>query len=257
MSAVRAVLADDERLLRAQLRQRLAEAWPELQITGEARDGREAVEMVAALQPELVFLDIRMPVLSGIEAAAQISQLPDLRCHIVFVTAYDQYAVEAFEHGALDYVLKPAETMRLARTVQRLQERLKDNAPADLSDRLRQIEGLLQRQHDGPAHLRWLQASQGNLLKLIAVDDVLFFRSDEKYTRIRTTGGEWLIRTPLRELLSRLDEQQFWQVHRSTIVNARAIAHLERQDSRLLIHLRDHGEVLEVSRSHAERFRQM
>ena len=258
MSTVRAVLADDERLLRAQLRQRLSEAWPQLDIVGEARDGREAVEMVAALRPDLAFLDIRMPVLTGIEAAQQISLLPDQACHIVFVTAYDQYAVEAFEQGALDYLLKPAEPERLARTVQRLQARLQAQRPDDLASRLRHIEGLLQQRQPDAGRLRWLQASQGNLLKLIAVDDVLFFRSDEKYTRIQTAAGEWLIRTPLRELLAQLDGQQFWQVHRATIVNARAIDHVERQDTgRLCIHLRNHHEVLEVSRSHAERFRQM
>jgi DNA-binding LytR/AlgR family response regulator len=254
---VRAVLADDERLLREQLKARLAEVWPELQIVAEARDGREAVEAVARERPAVVFLDIRMPALTGIEAAREIAQLKDCPCQIVFVTAYDQHAIDAFEHGAIDYVLKPAEAARLARTVERLKGRL--TAPEGLSLRLTEIERLLHTaQTQTPRALRWLQASQGSSLKLIAVDEVLFFRSDEKYTRIQTIESEWLIRTPLRELVDQLDAGQFWQVHRGTIVNARAIERIERDElGRLRIRIRGHEEVLEVSRSFSHRFRQM
>ncbi len=269
---VRAILADDERLLREQLKARLAEAWPDLQICGEAHDGREAVEMVVQARPDIVFLDIRMPVMTGIEAAREIALLPDLTCEVVFVTAYDQYAIEAFEQGALDYVLKPAEPARLARTVERLrarlatkhQQRTQDASveaadPASFGLRLAQIEQLLRSaQPNAPRYLRWLQSARGNTLKLIPVDEVLFFRSDEKYTRVQTLQAEWLIRTPLRELLEQLDAEQFWQVHRGTIVNARAIERLERDDAgHLRIRISGHPETLEVSRSFSQRFRQM
>ena len=271
--SVRAVLADDERLLREQLKTRLSEVWPDLVIVGEARDGREAVELVAQTRPDLVFLDIRMPLLTGIEAARQITQIEDLPCEIVFVTAYDQYAVEAFDQGAIDYVLKPAETERLTRTMTRVQTRLAGRSappgdptspmvdrslPVSMSTRLAQIEHLLQAGSvRAPSTLRWLQATQGNTLKLIGVEDVLFFRSDEKYTRIQTAQAEWLIRTPLRDLTTQLDSSQFWQVHRSTIVNAKAIERVERDESgRLRIHLRGHAEILEVSRSFSHLFRQ-
>jgi len=269
---VLAILADDERLLREQLKARLAEAWPDLQICGEAHDGREAVEMVARARPDIVFLDIRMPVMSGIEAAREIALMPDLPCEVVFVTAYDQYAIEAFEQGALDYVLKPAEPARLVRTVERLKTRLATkrqqgtlDAPAEAADpgtfglRLAQIEQLLRSaQPNAPRYLRWLQSARGNILKLIPVDEVLFFRSDEKYTRVQTLQAEWLIRTPLRELLEKLDTEQFWQVHRGTIVNARAIERVERDDAgHLRIRISGHPETLEVSRSFSQRFRQM
>jgi len=269
---VLAILADDERLLREQLKARLAQAWPDLQICGEAHDGREAVEMVARARPDIVFLDIRMPVMTGIEAAREIALLPDLPCEVVFVTAYDQYAIEAFEQGALDYVLKPAEPARLVRTVERLrarlaakrQQRTQDTSaeaadPASFGLRLAQIEQLLRSaQPNAPRYLRWLQSSRGNTLKLVPVDEVLFFRSDEKYTRVQTLQAEWLIRTPLRELLEQLDAEQFWQVHRSTIVNARAIERLERDDAgHLRIRISGHQETLEVSRSFSQRFRQM
>ena len=269
---VLAILADDERLLREQLKARLAQAWPDLQICGEAHDGREAVEMVARARPDIVFLDIRMPVMTGIEAAREIALLPDLPCEVVFVTAYDQYAIEAFEQGALDYVLKPAEPARLVRTVERLRARLAakrqqrtQDASAEAADpasfglRLAQIEQLLRSaQPNAPRYLRWLQSSRGNTLKLVPVDEVLFFRSDEKYTRVQTLQAEWLIRTPLRELLEQLDAEQFWQVHRSTIVNARAIERLERDDAgHLRIRISGHQETLEVSRSFSQRFRQM
>ncbi|MDE3011607.1 MAG: response regulator transcription factor [Pseudomonadota bacterium] len=249
--------------MREQLKLRLQQVWPALDIVAEARDGREAVELVAQLQPDIVFLDIRMPALSGIEAAREISRLDGLACEIVFVTAYDQYAVEAFEHGALDYVLKPADSERLARTAARLQSRLGGSATegdsgTGIASRLAQIEQVLATLGPPPTrHLRWLQATQGNVLRLIAVDEVLFFRSDEKYTRIQTALAEWLIRTPLRELAEQLDPEQFWQVHRSSIVNARAVERVERDDAgRLRIRLKGHPEVIEVSRSFSHLFRQ-
>ena len=265
---VRAIVADDERLMREQLKSRLAQLWPELAVVAEARDGLEAVEAVARERPDIAFLDIQMPVLTGIESAREIAVLPDVRCEIVFVTAYDHYAIEAFEQGALDYVLKPAEEARLGRTVERLKARLAaasvDAATsppplAGVADRLAQIERLLQMgQPDKRRPLRWLQATQGNTLRLIAVDQVLFFRSDEKYTRIQTAQAEWLIRTPLRELLEQIDPELFWQIHRGTIVNVQAIERVERDDTgRLRIRVRGHPEILDVSRGFSHLFRQM
>jgi len=267
-SAVRAIVADDERLMREQLKLRLAQVWPELIVVADARDGVEAVEAVARERPDVAFLDIQMPALTGIEAAREIALLPDIQCEIVFVTAYNQYAIEAFEQGALDYVLKPAEEARLGRTIERLKARLAvegldESKPRPqlgrMQERLAQIERLLQSgQSPGRRSLRWLQATQGNSLRLIAVDQVLFFRSDEKYTRIQTAQAEWLIRTPLRELAEQIDAEQFWQIHRSTIVNVQAIERVERDDAgRLRIRVRGHPEILEVSRGFSHLFRQM
>ncbi len=267
---LRAVLADDERLLREQLKSRLAEVWPELEICGEARDGQEALERAEALRPDVVFLDIRMPGMTGLEAAAEIVALPSWSGEIVFVTAYDEYAIAAFEQGALDYLLKPVEAQRLAQTAHRLQVRLeagrqpgsataRDEAALDaMLDKLLRIgQGMGQ---TGAARqeppLRWIQCSVGSTTRLIDVKDILFFRSDEKYTRVQTRHQEAFIRTPIRELLPRLDGQQFWQIHRSTLVNLAAISSITRDDTgRQRVHLAGHPEVLEVSRSFAHLFR--
>jgi DNA-binding LytR/AlgR family response regulator len=256
MRTYRAVIADDERLMREQLRARLAEVWPQLQVVAEARNGLEAVEMVAQHRPEVVFLDIRMPGLTGIEAAREIGDA----CHVVFITAYSEYAVEAFEQGAVDYVLKPAERERLAQTVARLRKRL-GTPPADLSGLLEKLSARL----DAPAtagaargRLQWIQASMGQQLRLIATADVLFFTSDEKYTRVQTETFEALIRKPIKELVEELDPEQFWQIHRATIVNARAISGVTRDfRGRLLVQLKNFPEKLEVSRNYTHLFRQM
>jgi DNA-binding LytR/AlgR family response regulator len=263
-SPLRALIADDERLLREQLKVRLTAAWPELEVVGEARDGLEAVEKADALRPDIVFLDIRMPGLTGIEAAGEIVALPGWAGEIVFVTAYDEYAVAAFERGALDYLLKPVEAERLAQTAQRLKARLARRAPAAAADDTA-LDALLDKlmkvqrgMNAAPAAapLRWIQCSVGSTTKLIEVKDVLFFRSDEKYTRVQTRDQEALIRTPIRELLPQLDAQQFWQIHRSAIVNLAAISAVTRDESgRQRVHIRDHAEVLEVSRSFAHLFR--
>ena len=268
---LRALIADDERLLREQLKARLSQVWPDLELCGEARDGLEAVGMAQSLQPDIVFLDIRMPGLTGIEAAQEIVALPGWAGEIVFVTAYDEYAIAAFEHGALDYLLKPVETERLAQTALRLESRLKTRrqdgpgaAPIDeatldtllqkllhLRDGIHQGDG---RQREEP--LRWIQCSAGSTTRLIDVKDILFFRSDEKYTRVRTRDQDAVIRTPIRELLPRLDDQQFWQIHRSTIVNVAAIAGVTRDESgRQKVQVQGVPEVLEVSRSFAHLFR--
>ncbi|MEP7302266.1 MAG: LytTR family DNA-binding domain-containing protein [Caldimonas sp.] len=269
-----ALIADDERLLREQLRARLAEVWPELEIAGEAKNGTEAVELVEQLRPDLVFLDIRMPGMNGIEAARAIAQLPfdeddgdDAApawrgCEIVFITAYDQYAIEAFEQGVVDYVLKPAERERLQVTVDRVRKRLASRA-ADEAPDTSGMQGLLQklaeRMNPGAVpRLRWIQATVGTNIQMIPVEDVLFFISDEKYTRVQTASLEALIRKPIKELIAELDAEMFWQIHRSTLVNARAIAGVSRDlRGRQMVAVRGHPEKLEVSRSYAGLFKGM
>lgn len=256
------MIADDERLLREQLKTRLASVWPELEIVAEAANGAEALELADRHRPDVVFLDIRMPGMTGIEAAREIVALGDWRGEIVFVTAYDEYAIAAFEQGALDYLLKPVEPQRLAQTAQRLKARLPaapgkvdDAAVDDLLARLMRMQQGL----DGGARrepLRWIQAASGATTRLIDVNDVLFFRSDEKYTRVQTKELEAFIRTPIRELVPQLDAQQFWQIHRSTVVNLGAISSVVRDDTgRQRVHINGHPEVLEVSRSFAHLFR--
>jgi DNA-binding LytR/AlgR family response regulator len=270
---VRCVIADDERLMREQLRARLAEVWPELQIVGEAKNGAEAVALVNELHPELVFLDIRMPGLTGVDAARQIAQLPTGDewdgCEIVFITAYDQYAVEAFEQGVADYVLKPAERERLQVTVGRIQKRLAARRTGDAGeahDALRQpplqqlLHKLAANLNPGgrPEYLRWIQATVGQSIQMIPVDEVLFFISDEKYTRVQTPTVEALIRKPIKELVDELDPNKFWQIHRSTLVNASAIAGVTRDlRGRQIVSVRGHGEKLEVSRSYTGLFKGM
>jgi DNA-binding LytR/AlgR family response regulator len=271
--APRAVIADDERLMREQLRARLAEAWPELEIVAEARNGLEAVELVREHRPEVVFLDIRMPGATGVEAARQIAQLPPpdgaddeaLLPEIVFITAYDQYAVEAFEQGVADYVLKPAERDRLALTVQRIRQRLAARADGSLDAPpgphlqalLHQLTARLN-PGQAPQHLQWIQATVGPSIQMIPVDEVLFFISDEKYTRVQTAQVEALIRKPIKELVDELDPRAFWQIHRSTLVAVKAIAGVTRDfRGRQIVSVRGHGEKLEVSRSYAGLFKGM
>jgi DNA-binding LytR/AlgR family response regulator len=278
--AARAVLADDERLMRDQLRARLAEVWPELQIVAEAKNGLEAVALVDEHRPDIVFLDIRMPGLTGVDAARQIAQLPpragsgpeaqddaELLPEIVFITAYDQYAVEAFEQGVADYVLKPAERDRLLVTVQRIQKRLaarRDGADAagvppvqPLQQLLHTLAGKLN-PGAAPQYLQWIQATVGQAIQMIPVDDVLFFVSDEKYTRVQTAQVEALIRKPIKELVDEVDPKLFWQIHRSTLVNVKAIAGVTRDfRGRQIVSVKGHPEKLEVSRSYTGLFKGM
>ena len=273
---IRAVLADDERLMREQLRARLTEVWPELEIVAEAKNGLEAVELTKEHRPDLVFLDIRMPGLTGVEAARQIAQLPgDLPDdddwgvpEIVFITAYDQYAVEAFEQGVADYVLKPAERERLQLTVARIKKRLAqreapggdftDSAPVPLQQLLHKLAGQMNPAGAKPAYLQWIQATVGQAIQMIPVEDVLFFISDEKYTRVQTAKVEALIRKPIKELVDELDPQLFWQIHRSTLVNARAIDGITRDfRGRQLVGVKGLTEKLEVSRSYTGLFKGM
>jgi len=250
-----AIIADDERLMRDQLRMRLQEAWPELQIIGEAKNGDEAVQLVGELKPDLTFLDIRMPGKTGMEAARDIGD----KSLIVFVTAYDQYAVEAFERGAIDYVLKPTEPDRLRVTVDRLKERLErpqDNVNDSVSAMLSQLAEKIA--SPKPKHLQWIQASIGQDLRMIPVEDILFFRSDEKYTSVQTSGFEALIRKPVRDLADELDPSLFWQIHRATLVNVNAIEGVTRDiRGRHLVMVKGRPEKLEVSRSFLHLFKQM
>ncbi|WP_426193560.1 LytR/AlgR family response regulator transcription factor [Massilia sp. DWR3-1-1] len=250
-----AIIADDERLMRDQLRMRLGEVWPELDIIGEAKNGEEAVELVRQLKPDLTFLDIRMPGTNGMEAARQIGN----QSSIVFVTAYDQYAVEAFERGAVDYVLKPPEQERLQVTVERLKERL-GQPKALVNDSVTQMLSQLAEKMAAPkpAYLQWIQASIGQDLRMIPVEDILFFRSDEKYTCVQTDKFEALIRKPVRDLAEELDPALFWQIHRATLVNVNAIEGVTRDlRGRHLVMIKGKSDKLEVSRSFLHLFKQM
>ena len=241
--------------MREQLRARLTDVWPELQVVAEAKNGEEAVEAVRAHRPDLAFLDIRMPGMTGIEAARHIGGT----AHIVFITAYNEYAVDAFEHGAIDYVLKPAEADRLGITVARLKQRL-GSKPSDLGALLTQLSAKLDSAGgvERRSYLRWIQASVGQQLRLIPTADILFFTSDEKYTRVQTDSFEALIRKPIKELIDELDPEQFWQIHRGTIVNAKAIAGVTRDfRGRQLVLIKGHNDKLEVSRNYTHLFKQM
>jgi DNA-binding LytR/AlgR family response regulator len=259
MSGATALIADDEPLLRAHLATHLARQWPELQIVGEARNGREAVELFDQLRTDVVFLDVHMPGLSGVDAARAIGPL----AHIVFVTAFEQYAVQAFEQGAIDYVVKPLDEARLAATVVRLKERLADRAArngdgAQLDAALEQLARRLSRHPASLPRLQWIRASVGSNVKLIPVEQVAYLRSDEKYTLVVWEGGEALIRKPIRELVDELDPDQFVQVHRSVIVNLKQVAQVTRGANETAeVHLRGRNETLPVSRSYLHLFRQM
>jgi len=253
-----ALVADDEPLLREALVRLLGAAWPELDIVAQARNGREAIDLFDAHKPDICFLDVQMPGKTGVEAAQHIGR----RAHLVFVTAFDQYAVQAFAEGALDYLVKPIEPKRLADTVRRLQERLRAAQPA------LDPEALLQRlsmalNPSAPQTLRWVRASVGATVRLIAVQDIDFLRADEKYTQVawRDEAGkpcEAVIRTALKDLLPQLDASQFAQVHRSVVVNLRAISHVTRGGNETAdIHLKGRQETLPVSRTYLHLFRQM
>jgi DNA-binding LytR/AlgR family response regulator len=249
-----AVVVDDERLMREQIVGRLKEAWPELLVVGEAANGREAVAMVQSLEPDIVFLDINMPEMDGLKAAQALSG----KAHLVFVTAYDQYAVRAFEQGAVDYLLKPVEPERVATTVGRLRERLQ-HKPDPMS---RLLDELSERIGGGTLkareYLRWVQASVGNNIRMIPTSDILFFRAEDKYTRVQTATFEALIRKPIKELIDELDPTEFWQIHRSTLVRVDAVAQVSRDfRGKQLVHLKGSDEKLEVSRSFNHLFKQM
>jgi DNA-binding LytR/AlgR family response regulator len=254
-----ALIADDEPLLREALVRLLSATWPELDIVAQARNGREAIDLFDARKPDICFLDVQMPGKTGVEAAQHIGR----RAHLVFVTAFDQYAVQAFAEGALDYLVKPIEPKRLADTVQRLQERLRAAQPALDPDVLLQKLSMALNPQSAPQPLHWVRASVGPTVRLIAVQDIDFLRADEKYTQVawRDEAGkpcEAVIRTALKDLLPQLDASQFAQVHRSVVVNLRAISHVTRGSNETAdIHLKGRTEVLPVSRTYLHLFRQM
>jgi DNA-binding LytR/AlgR family response regulator len=257
-----ALIADDEPLLRDSLARQLSQAWPELDVVAQARNGREAIKQFEARHPDVCFLDVHMPGLSGIEAARQIGR----RAHLVFVTAYDQYAVQAFAQGVLDYLVKPVEPARLAETVARLKERMRSAQPARNTEALlQQLAAQLAALQSGadPSPLRWIRAQVGPTVRLIPVEEVDYLRSDAKYTLVAWRGEagqpvEALVRTGLRDLVAQLDPAQFAQVHRSVVVNLRAISHVTRGENETAdIHLKGRKEVLPVSRSYLHLFRQM
>ena len=261
MSAQRptALIADDEPLLRDALERMLAQAWPELIVVAQARNGREAIDKFEALHPAICFLDVHMPGTTGIEVAQHIGR----RAHLVFVTAFDQYAVQAFSQGVLDYLVKPVEPRRLADTVARLQERLRAAQPAlNTEELLEQLAARL-RPAASSAPLRWVRASIGETVRLIPVEDIDFLRSEEKYTVVAWRDDakqprEAVIRTPLKEIIGQLDASRFAQVHRSVVVNLSAISHVTRGANETAeLYLKGRSEVLPVSRSYLHLFRQM
>jgi DNA-binding LytR/AlgR family response regulator len=252
---MKALIADDEPLLAAHLKARLAELWPQLDIAGVAANGIEARDMFEVLRPDIAFLDIRMPGLSGLEVVQALSPEARKRCRVVFVTAYDEFAVQAFEREAVDYLLKPVADDRLRVAIERLQRASPGSAATQSDDLLLRLQALLPKPAE---HLRWVRASVGNEVRLVATDEICYFQATDKYTAVFTRDAELLIRTPVKELLEQIDPEQFWQVHRGTLVNVRQIA-AARHDAlgRVTLKLKDRPEAVAVSRGHAHLFRQM
>ncbi len=252
----RALIADDEPHLAAYLRAQLGALWPELELLPIARNGDEAAKAIAALQPDLAFLDIKMPGLSGLEVAQGIEGAT----RVVFVTAYDEFALQAFDAEAIDYVLKPVNAQRLAKTIERVRRALSAAAEPQADDA--RLAAVLQRLRPpaalAPARLRYVRASQGELTHQIDVADVLFFRADDKYTCVQTASGEHLIRMPISELACQLDPDAFWQVHRSTLIHLRHVAGTRRDElSRLFVRLHGFDGELPVSRAYVHLFKAM
>jgi DNA-binding LytR/AlgR family response regulator len=255
---LKCVVAEDEALLRQSLLDSLAQVWPELEIVAACDDGGTALEAIVMHQPDVVFLDIRMPGLSGMEVAEAIA-LSSSKTQIVFVTAYNQYAIDAFEKGAIDYLLKPITTERLLSTVKRLQKRIVDAAgnSAEVTALLRQLSSSLPMAAKTEP-LVWITASSGVETRLIMIDDVAYFQADNKYTVVMTEQGEALLRKPIRELLDVLDPTIFKQIHRSTIVNLKAIASIARDDTgKGIVKLKTRPETLTVSQPFMVLFRNM
>lgn len=245
-----AILAEDEPLLADELEDLLHALWPELLIVARASDGIAALTALEAHAPDLAFLDIQMPRLNGVEVARQIGG----RCHVAFITSYDQYAIDAFEAGALDYVLKPIAAARMATTVQRLKSRLQQPPP----DLRRLLKDLVQSPPAAPRYLQWINASQGTVVRLITVDEILYFKSDQKYTLVVTPDNEVLINKPIKELAEELDPTMFWQIHRSTLANVHAIESVIRDDhGNVKLRLKHRPETLSVSEAYVHRFRKM
>lgn len=251
----RAIIADDEKELRIYLRSLLAHVWPDLEICGEAKNGKEVLDQIESEQPNIVFLDIKMPGHTGMEVAKKIAG----RSYIVFVTAYDRYALEAFERDAVDYLLKPVSEKRLKQTVSRLKERLKADSspPAQLTAVVEQLlTRITPKEENG--YLQLIKAQHGDGVRLIPVEDVDYFKADNKYIQVMTGEGEWLIRKSIKELTEELDPARFWQIHRSTIVNVSRIDKVSHSvTGRGVIKLKERGELLTVSRNYLHLFKQM
>ncbi len=244
------MIAEDEPLMRERLLSMLQACWPQAQIVAVAENGNDAWDAFLEHEPQVVFLDIRMPGMSGLEVAERIGN----QAHIVFVTAYDQYAVQAFEAGAVDYLLKPVEATRLEKAVARVQEKL-TGPPAALQSILSQLKAALPM--PTAEKLNWIKATVGKQIKLIDVSTVLYFQSDTKYTRVVLADYEAFIRTPIKDLLGGLDTNQFWQIHRSTVVNVKAIASAQRIDAeRMEVVVKGSGDRLPVSRAFTHLFRE-
>ncbi len=256
MSRPEAVIADDEKQLRIYLRSKLAKLWPELVVTGEAENGHQAVDMIQANHPGVAFLDIKMPGLSGLEVAKRIT----VDCIVVFITAYDEFAIEAFENEAIDYLLKPVTDERLARTIERLKKRLADSPPQSprrLTDTIERLLATLEDREE-MGYLNWIKARLGEEVRLVAADDVYFFKAEDKYTVVKTRDSEYLIKISIRQLAEELNPDQFWRIHRSSIVNLNHIAGVHRSfGGKLLIKLKDLEQTLPVSKSYSHLFKQM
>lgn len=269
MNNITAMIVDDEAPMRAHLRSKLHQIWPELEIIAEAQNGIVAIEEAEKLHPQIVFLDIRMPGKNGIEAAAQLAE----NAILIFVTAYDEYAIQAFERGAMDYLLKPIDVERLEQTCLRLKQRVsekfaninhieEEKPTVKANHQSQQVEQLLTQlmlqQAQQKEYLRWIQASVGSSLRMISTKEILFFKSDEKYTLVQTEQAEFLIRKTLKELEDELDPKEFWRIHRSTLVRVSAIAEVTRDfRGRQMLGLKGCSEKLEVSRNHTHLFQQM
>ena len=247
-----AIIADDEDLQRDDLQRMLALAWPELQIVAACEDGAEALDAIARLRPDIAFLDIRMPGVSGLEVAGTSAGA----CRVVFTTAYDSHAIEAFDLGAVDYLLKPVTQARLAQAVARLRQQVgRDSGGAELLKAMAELDRRL-RAGAHEERIRWISATAGSTIKIFPIEEVLFFESDSRYTRVVSAGDEGLIRKPIRELQAGLDPDQFWQIHRGTVVAVRAIARARRDElGAITVELRGHPEQLKVSQTYAWRFR--
>ena len=253
-----AIIAEDEPILRAQLKAKLAKMWPELQIVADVGDGEAALEAIDQYRPQLAFLDIQMPEMTGVEVARSVASNRELKCHIVFVTAFDQYAVEAFETDAVDYVLKPYSDERLKSAIERLKSRLGAVPPPPAQDLEALISRLSAKLSPQAEPLKWIKASVGQNLRLIPIEDVLFFQSDEKYTLVATAELDALIRTPIKEILEGVDAGKYWQIHRSTIVNASAVEAVTRDfRGQATVKVKGRRENLVVSRPFSHLFKQM
>jgi len=255
MANPKAIIADDEEQLRIYLRSKLSGLWPELDICAEAENGLKALELIDKKRPEIAFLDINMPGLSGLEVAKNIT----FNCRVVFITAYDQYAIEAFENEAIDYLLKPVTDDRLLKTIKRLQKQIADSSPlpADIAETLERFMATL-KNREIPGFLKWIKVRHEDDVRLIAVDEVCYFKAADKYTLVRTLENESLIKKSIQQLDAELDPDQFWRIHRGSIINVNRISGVHRSFAgRFIVKLKDLPETLTVSRSYGHLFKQM